>query len=159
MRVDEFKRTDFKNETDAATVSRSKKIPSIHYRGVTDDYTVHFDARSASGNGKYDVAVQLVEYPDIAEDGDLSTSEKVRLAISGDLKVSCTCPAYRYWGYEYINSQLGSNAGEDQERFPYVRNPKLEGILCKHIYKTLDVLPMNWNSISADIDRDRFLRR
>lgn len=158
IKLDEFKRKDFTTETDPATVARSKQLSTARYRGITQDYTVHFDVRSASGSGTYDVAIQLAEYADIADDEGLTVQEKVRLAIQGDLKVKCNCPAYRYWGYEYINSQLGSNAGEDQKRFPHIRNPKLTGILCKHAYRSMMVLPMVWNSIASDIQRGRWMR-
>lgn len=158
IRVDEFKRKEFTSETDPATVERSKKLSTCRYRGITQDYTVHFDVRSSSGSGHYDVAIQMVEYADIANDEDLTVQEKVRLALQGDLKVYCSCPAYRYWGFEYINSQLGSNAGDDQKRFPHIRNPKLEGILCKHAYRAMTVFPMIWNTIASDISRGRWLR-
>lgn len=156
-RLDEFRRNEFTTETDPATKERARKL-SVHYRGVTPDYTVYFTARSSTGHGSYDVAIQMVDYPEIADEEDLTVQEKVRLAIQGDLKVKCTCPAYRYWGFEYINTQLGSNAGEDQERYPHIRNPRLVGILCKHAYQAMTIFPMVWNSIASDIKNGRWLR-
>lgn len=155
--LNEFKRREYQRETDKPTIDRSKKVPYCRYRGITKNGTVYFDVRSASGNGYYTVKFRLVDLPDVIDDPDLTPQEKVRLALDGDINVYCSCPAYRYWGFEYINTQLGSNEGDPQERFPHVRNPKLTGILCKHIYKAFSVLPMNWTSIASDIQKGKFL--
>lgn len=158
MKIEEISRRDFTSETDPGTKERARGVHSVRYIGVSPDYTVYFNARSASGNGSYIVKIQLAEYKDIADDEDMTVQEKVRLALAGDLKVSCTCPAFRYWGFEYINSQLGTHAGEDQDRYPHIRNPKLTGVLCKHAFKAMQNLPMVWNSIASDIQRGKWMR-
>jgi len=56
------------------------------------------------------------------------------------------CPSFIYWGYEYINTQLGSDNIEvpdyegkkgGEKRYPKVRNPKLRGVICKHLTAVL----------------------
>ena len=155
--MNEFKRREFQRETDKPTVDRSRKVPYCRYRGISEDGIIYFDVRSASGNGMYTVKIKLEDYTDVKDDETLTAQEKVRLCLDGDIKVFCSCPAYRYWGFEYINTQLDSNEGDPQERFPIIRNPHLTGILCKHIYKVLQVLPMNWTTIASDIQRGKFL--
>jgi hypothetical protein len=57
--------------------------------------------------------------------------------IKGDILVGCTCPAFTYF-YAYIVSQLDSILPEYQEgRYPIVRNPRLEGTVCKHLISTI----------------------
>jgi hypothetical protein len=56
--------------------------------------------------------------------------------LSFDARIHCDCPAYLYWGYAYINTQLDTQL-VNEDRFPGVRNPGLDGIICKHISSIL----------------------
>jgi len=84
---------------------------------------------------------------------DLTFKDKVMYAInSGDLLVGCQCPAFLYWGYAYITTQLGIVHPEFKEpRTPKVRNPQMRGIICKHLSLALQVLPFNASSITSDL--------
>lgn len=155
--INEFKRREFQRETDKSTIERSKKVPYCRYIGITQDGIIYFNVRSSTGRGYYTVKFKLVDYDEVKNDETLTPQEKIRLCLDGDIKVYCSCPAYRYWGYEYINTQLDSNEGDPQERYPRVRNPHLTGVLCKHIYKAFSILPMMWNSIASDISHGKFL--
>lgn len=149
----EFTRSDLLKGVDAKNIQRAKKIPYTRYRETTADYVVHFDAKSVSSPGTYDVDIRLDEYKDIADEPDLTTREKVRLALRGDVSIRCSCPAFKYWGYDYITTQLGSKLGDPENRYPHIRNPRLEGVLCKHAYATLKVLPLNWMKIAKDLSK------
>lgn len=83
----------------------------------------------------------------------LNFLDKVRYAISnGDLKVSCGCPAHLYWGYKYIDTNLGVAApGMKEFRPPDIRNPQRRGIVCKHLDLCLHVLPSNASFITHDL--------
>lgn len=155
--LQEFRRREFQRETDKPTADRARKVPYCRYKGITRDGIVYYDVRSASGHGSYVVKIKLEDFLEAMSEEDLTPQEVIRLAIDGDIKVHCSCPAYRYWGFEYINTQLDSNEGDPQERFPIIRNPHLTGILCKHIYKVLQTLPMNWNTIASDVANERYL--
>lgn len=158
-RVDEFNRNDIIRGTDKKNIERSKKVPSVSYIGITEDYTVLEKARSATTPGvTYDIRIKLLDYPEIADEEDLSVRDKVRLAIAGNLHVSCSCPAFKWWGYEYISTQLGIKDGEPQAIYPHIRNPKLEGVVCKHLYKALQVFPLQYMRIVSDISKGRFIR-
>lgn len=159
-RLLELKRKDLMSDVDTWTKDKSKLVRHATYLGITEDYTVFFRVPSVTANPptSYVVKVGLVDYKDIAEDEDIDTREKVRLAIAGDLKISCTCPAYLYFGYKYILTQLDTNEAEDEHRFPKIRNPRLQGVMCKHCYTALKSFPFNWTRIAKDIDQGRFLR-
>lgn len=84
----------------------------------------------------------------------LSMLDKVRYVVDGDLQVSCTCPAYLYWGYKYINTSLGTAApGAKERRAPDIRNPQRRGIVCKHLDLVLSVLPFVASSITRDLKK------
>lgn len=159
-RIDELTRKDMLSDVDNWTKSKSKLVRSATYLGVTEDYTVFFRVPSVTANPPttYTVKIKLSDYLDIAEDEDLDVKEKVRLAIAGDLLLSCTCPAFLYFGYKYILTQLDSNESDDENRFPKIRNPKLQGVMCKHCLSAIKAFPFNWTKIAKDIESKKFLR-
>ena len=161
FRLDELTRKDLIGGVDKWTKDKSKLINRAVYLGTTEDYTVFFRVPSVTANPptNYVVKIQLAEYASIKDEEDLDVREKVRLALAGDLKISCTCPAYLYFGYKYILTQVDANEDKDEHRFPKIRNPKLQGVMCKHCYIAISALPMNWTSIARDIQNERFLRR
>lgn len=159
-RLDELTRKELVTDVDRRTKDKARLVGRATYLGITEDYTVFFRVPSvtAKPSTNYLVKIKLVEYPDIAEEKDLSVREKVRLAIAGDLKISCTCPAYLYFGYKYILTQLDTNEADKEHRFPKIKNPKLEGVMCKHCYSAINAFPLNWTRIASDIQRKRFLK-
>lgn len=51
----------------------------------------------------------------------------------GNIYAGCNCPAFAYF-YAYIISQLDTNLRNYYEgRFPIIRNPQLQGTVCKHL--------------------------
>lgn len=159
-RLDEITRKDLMTGSDTWTKDKAKLVRSATYLGITEDYTAFFRVPSVTANPptRYVVKVNLAEYKDVANDEDMTVKEKVRLAIAGDLKISCTCPAYLYFGYKYILTQMDTNESDDENRFPKIRNPKLQGVMCKHCYTTLKAFPFNWTKIARDIENKKFLR-
>lgn len=161
LRLDELTRKDIVLDVDTWTKDKAKKVRGVTYLGITEDYTVFFRVNSVTANPPttYLVKIKLVDYEEIAEDENLTVREKVRLAIAGDLQISCTCPAYLYWGYKYILTQIDTNESDPEHRFPKIRNPKLQGVVCKHCYVALQAFPFNWTSIARDVSQGKFLRR
>jgi len=101
---------------------------------------------------KEDAWYQTIQMQDMKESLDISGEtfrNKVGLMVSGDLAVHCSCPAYNWYGYRYIMTELGA-AIFPQPIEPKERNPKLKGVVCKHLAAVLKVLPF-W---SGDIARD-----
>jgi hypothetical protein len=57
-----------------------------------------------------------------------------RSATDTDMNVFCHCPAYHYWGSEYIATQLDYIlSGHSENRFPKIRDPQLNNLVCKHV--------------------------
>jgi len=91
-------------------------------------------------------SIKLLDWDEALEVDGLSFPDRANLAVFGRLQVKCSCPAYLYWGYEYIETQLGSDNIEvpdyegkkgGEKRYPKVRNPKLRGVICKHLTAVL----------------------
>lgn len=160
-RLLELNRKDLMSDVDKWTKDKSKRVVRATYLGITEDYTVFYRVPSVTADPptNYLVKINLVDYPEIAEEEDISVREKVRLAIAGDLKISCTCPAYLYFGYKYILTQLYTNESDDENRFPKIKNPDLHGVMCKHCYIALKAFPLSWTKIAKDISNKNFLGR
>jgi hypothetical protein len=66
----------------------------------------------------------------------------IKRALNSDMLVYCDCPAFKYWGYQYIcTSRRIIMPGHDENRFPGIRNPHLVGTVCKHLIRVLTQLP------------------
>ena len=64
----------------------------------------------------------------------------------------CTCPAWLYWGYQYIGTKK-DYAIEKETRAPVKRNPNLKGSVCKHLDNCLLILPWLATKISSDLTK------
>ena len=158
-KLDELTRKDLLRDVDRVTQRRSSDLPGrARYKGIHTDYTLEMEVPSSDNKGSYTVSIQMVEYPELAPLEDLMVDEKVRLAMDGDLRISCTCPAFQFWGFAYITTQLSAKKGEDEDIFPEIRNPRLVGVMCKHCYKAVKSFGSNWLAITRDIEKDRYLR-
>jgi hypothetical protein len=146
----EFTYKDIRSSVDSKSRARSKILPSgtTFYKFIEKDSTYIFRTESQTfpGTGLYWYqSIKLVDLPLVLslDDEDLTNMDRVRLAIAGDLLVNCDCPAFLYWGYSYIMTQLGANEDKAENRFPKIRNPNLRGSVCKHLDSALVVLPFN----------------
>lgn len=95
MRIDELTRRDLVSDVDSVTKGRARQIQGTpRYLGMTRDHVIKMQVNSATGSGDYIVSIKLVELPDLLPEENMDTREKIRLAIDGDLKINCTCPAF-----------------------------------------------------------------
>jgi len=85
---------------------------------------------------------------------DLSVEGTQNFLIESGIVVH-NCPAYLYWGYKYIASQLDYIKDSPESRTPKIRNPKLEGSVCKHLAAVLEVLPFHIGKVSRKIKKLR----
>lgn len=123
-------------------------------RFVRQSSTIYYKTASSifSQNGLvYEQGVKLLELPRTLGDDNLSLQQAVREAVfEGDVRVFCTCPAYHYWGFKFIDSTIDA-AIRREGRFPVIRNPGLKGTLCKHLHQALQVLPFNAGFIMKEV--------
>ena len=144
---------------DYARKQRAKKL-TTRYAGVTNSNGwIRFVTNSQYTPGKkYIQYVKLAEAKDMKYFKDFNKRDIVRLFLSGDLQVYCSCPDFKYHGFKYMGYQMGYGLFKEN-RFPKVRNPNLEGSVCKHLICVLSVLGTNWTSIAKDMQKTKFFKR
>lgn len=104
-----------------------------------------FETKSSDYDENGKTYLQHILYVNIkyfTRDKTIDPLEAVALVIEeGDMTVRCTCPSAKWWGYNYITTQLDSIYGHKQNKAPNIRNPKQRGILCKHLHNVLEYIP------------------
>lgn len=121
--------------------------------------TSHFKVPSATNNNVYDVYIKLSDFESkIAE--LRSINKKVNLVkfakdmlYNSNMEISCSCPAFQYWGPSYTTSKLDSKHGAQEKRAPVVRNPNEHGALCKHAALVFRVFPFYISKLASEIKR------
>jgi len=99
--------------------------------------------------------IQFVEWHELRDDHSLNANEAARLALWGaNIRIHCPCPAYKFWGFQYIDTQLGI-AMVPENRYPDIRNPELKGIACKHVIRVLKTLPFHLGDMAKAIKQQR----
>lgn len=68
--------------------------------------------------------------------------ELARWAANEPVRYDCTCERHRYW-YRYIATIGGWNYGRDEAGFPKIKNPRLQGVACKHVLRVMRELMGN----------------
>lgn len=153
---------DLRKATDPIFLRNKERSKEVHLRivEITPSGTIITMSNSVTlqQEDHWTQTVKLLDWDEaLAADG-LDFPQRANLAVFGRLQVKCNCPAYLYWGYEYIETQLGSDnievpdyegkkGGED--RFPKVRNPKLRGVICKHLTAVLLTLQRSLPEVAS----------
>jgi len=151
----EYNYQDLLKGVDNARLQRAKDRPT-KFAGLVNKNELRFVTRGSDGN-KYTNKVRLVDLEDSMQFIDLTLRDRVSLAMKGDLHVSCDCPDFLFSGRKYIATQMGFAFPEDPEnRFPTVKNPNLDGTLCKHLITVMQVLPFHTGSVVKEIKTKKY---
>lgn len=130
---------DIINKSDDRSKDRAVKQGLVAKLYKVEDNKILYTVTSSQRNKQYIVTIQLLGL----------TGNKLRSlkgAINGNIKLSCTCPAFLYQGYKYISYK--SQSGIDREiRSPDKTNPSREGMACKHILVALNQLKSDYAKI------------
>lgn len=127
-------------------------IPFVKYQGYRKD-TLKFLVPNKYN--AWETYIQFDEWEEQLSDTSITAPEAARLLLwGGNIRMHCGCPAFSYWGFNYICTQLDA-AIVPETRFPKVRNPQLKGICCKHLIRTLKVLPFHLGTIASAITEQR----
>lgn len=164
--LQEFTIDDFKKEvktsrekTHKGVLKRSKKLVTKYKEtklvGRRFIITFHTKAATTPNVDHWVQEVNLVDMPEALKLDPQFKKYKLRdlvnLAVFGDIKCRCGCPAFLYWGYKYIMGQLDATIGRKETRIPHIRNPKMEGAVCKHLMSVLNKLPFHISDITKDV--------
>jgi hypothetical protein len=123
------------------------------YKG-TKGTTVTFETFSSEfdkNNVIWTQSIKLMDLKDALKMTDLKLSDRVKLAMAGDIGVRCDCPAFQYWGYAWILTQLDAINPPPEDRKPNIRNPGSRGTVCKHLALVFSVFGNHWNSVTKDL--------
>jgi len=155
---------------DPARLKKSKKI-IVKYIEVNGENFLEFrvtaeDPAKNAKEGKptsYTTQVSLKDFAALVKksvsqgvDGGTPIKEKdlVMQAIQGEIAVSCSCPAAKWWGQQYLGTQHDYSI--DKNDIAPTKNIPLQPI-CKHTLATLTALPFWWNTIIRDLRDDKLL--
>lgn len=110
--------------------------------------TAFFETPSATGRGVYIQKIKFMDLKSYLSNKHLRPRQAVQYAIhEGDLHLTCNCPAFKFWGFQYIATKGEFAFGRKELRKPKIRNPKLRGSVCKHLYRIL----LRWASYKRDL--------
>jgi len=133
------------NSEDIAKRSDSKSLSRSKSQGITarlykvDNNVILYTVASSNHDKQYIVRIQLLDLTD-------NKLGSLKDALDGDIRISCTCPAFSFAGYKYITYKAG--VGLDKEtRAPDIRNPNKEGMACKHILAALEQMKSDYDRI------------
>lgn len=129
------------------------------YLGVTKEGKVRFKTTSATIVGRFyyqeilfkdlQLALQL-----LSDSPKTSTMTILALIMKGDIMLHCTDPSFKYMGWQYMAWKSGYGM-KRETRFPKVRNPRLKGSICKHLFVVLTVLPFYIAEINRDFKKKK----
>ena len=154
-RLDEFTAKDIRkiiNPIDLPHRDYEPLLKQVIFQAVKKNICKWLVMNNLNG---WDTYIQFMDWNEQLQDTSLKATEVSNLLMwSGDIRLFCKCPSFKFWGYQYILTQLEASI-VPENRFPHVRNPQLKGIACKHIRKLFRVLPFQTASIAAAVKQQR----
>lgn len=127
-------------------------IPSVHYKGYAKNVMQFLVPGKWNA---WETYIQFDEWAEQVADTSVTPDEAARLLFwAGNIRVHCPCPSFSFWGFRYIMTTRDA-AMFPETRFPRIRNPQLKGVVCKHLIKTLKVLPFHLADMATAIRQQR----
>jgi hypothetical protein len=102
---------------------------------------VHFvtNAGPDSDVVRHHVNVRFLDF-DAAVGASPNDPKKVaKLVTGGRLTFDCDCGRHTFW-YRYMATIGKYNEGRNETGFPKLKNPRLVGVACKHVLRTMHVI-------------------
>jgi len=114
------------------------------------DGIVHTSTHTTTDDKTYEQVIQFSEYKKLessllllflnkASEADI-IHYVVNFLYNTRVKVFCTCPAFKFFGFEYILTRKRSVFGPGEYRYPIEKNPNKNGVYCKHLWVVADSL-------------------
>lgn len=130
---------DIINKSDSRSKERAMKQGLSAKLYKVENNSILYTVNSSTGDKQYLVTIVLLDL----------TGNKLRSlksALSGNIKISCTCDAFLYQGYKFISYKSGVGINKET-RSPDIRNPNKKGMACKHIIVALNQLKSDYTAI------------
>lgn len=94
----------------------------------------------------------IIQDLDILKVKRLRFNDLAKFIREANLKISCDCDAFLYWGGKYWAWKKGFGI-EKEIRYPRVRQPYFMKYTCKHLYAVLSAYPW-WSRLLAKKYKD-----
>ena len=124
------------------------KLKRFHEKEGTFIFETPSEFYSKNGK-KYIQHIKLLDYFRYRNDPRLNYNQRADAILKGDISVDCSCMGFQFWGGAYILTQDGAKWGRKERRPPNIRNPRKQGIGCKHLIRALQVLPFYRNELAS----------
>lgn len=108
---------------------RNRQVSALEVRFVTN-------AGPDSDVNRHHVTVEFTGYQTAIASGAESPKRAAARLRKEGVRFDCDCGRHRYW-FRYIATLGRYNAGRPETGFPKIRNPKLNGIACKHVLRVM----------------------
>lgn len=144
---------------------RARALRGVYYQGFGDPFsqgdfhrqgtdTMIFKCTSSlkTWNGlDYLCLVKFLSWDEVGNDRDMTPREKALMLLwTSDIQLFCEDASFKYWGYQYILTQLNASI-VPEDRYPHIRNPQLRGVVCKHLNRVLKALPFHNGDMTKEI--------
>lgn len=146
-------RTDAKDSFLQIRKKSNTNTTGTHYVGVSKKGLLKFKTPSfTNGTEEYIQYIRLLDFDKTIKKfkSTLPAYNIVKKIIEGDIKIHCTDPSWKYWGFQYKGT-INNYAIKPETRAPVVRNPKVKGSVCKHLDNALYTLPFLTKTITRDL--------
>lgn len=124
-----------------------------HYVKITKRGVIKFKTPSfTEGSDEYIQYIKLLDFDKYINKfkSTLPSHDIVKKIIEGDIKIHCTDPSWKFWGFQYKGT-VNNYAIKPETRAPVIRNPKVRGAVCKHLDNALYILPFLTRRITRDL--------
>lgn len=76
--------------------------------------------------------------------------------VNSSVKFDCDCGRHTFW-FRYIATTAGFALGRQEGGYPKIRNPKLQGVACKHVLRVMQFIlsPMGVQYLRKQAEKDR----
>jgi len=144
--------------SDEKRKERAKGI-TVNYNGMSHRLknkrikTLKFTTVDPNGsNSVHHSQVRIPDYRQISRTRKMDTVSKIETAVqAGDIQVYCDCQDFLFKGYKYM-ADVDDYGIQPEDRPPEIKNPELEGALCKHLIAVFDHIEDFYSDIAKDVE-------
>lgn len=111
-------------------ISQSDNIVQFSLDGLTDTYIEY---------------IRIIALDNVATI-NYTLDQLTQMILNSNLEIACTCPAYLYWGFQYVDAVRNYGLWIASIS-PDIRNPNLKAGGCKHLHRILS----DWEQYAGEI--------
>lgn len=122
-----------------------------------DTFRYLTNAGPDSKDTRHYVTVQFLGYANMLTGAKDKKGQAIRNNVTnGKIRFTCDCGRHRYY-YNYLAGVGNYHLGQKELRFPFIRNPNLGGVACKHVLRVMQVItsPLGVDYVVKQVQKDR----